>query len=91
MKERKIRTRSPTVHPSQRLSGTMGQPGDQSFDTDGWRRLAAIFASSAIESALHLSYHFAASCFHGDLLDAAATDIVVAVSRQSTSGGYEPR
>ena len=65
--------------------------GDQSFDTDGWRRLAAIFTSSAIESDLHLSYHLAASCFHGDPLDAAATDLVVAVSTQSTSGGYVPR
>jgi hypothetical protein len=80
VKEREIRTCSPTVHPSQRLSGTTGQSGDQSFDTDGWRRLAAILTSSAIESALHLSHHLAASCFHGDLLDAAATELVVKLS-----------
>jgi hypothetical protein len=75
VKERQIRTCKPTVHPSQRLSGTTGQSGDQSFDTDSWRRLAAVFTSSAIESAPHLSYHLAASCFHGDLLAAAATDL----------------
>lgn len=66
------------MHHSQRPSETTGQSGEQSFDTDaGWRSLAAILTSSVIESALHLSYHLAASCFHGDLLDAAATDLVV--------------